>query len=79
MTSFPAQRLGLKKRGVLRDGMKADIVVFDPETVKAMATFHEPKQFPVGIPYVIVNGKIVIDQNVHTGELPGKALRHGRD
>ncbi|PKB66230.1 MAG: hypothetical protein BZY82_06435 [SAR202 cluster bacterium Io17-Chloro-G3] len=79
MTSFPAQRLGLKKRGVLRDGMKADIVVFDPETVKATATFHEPKQFPVGIPYVIVNGKIVIDQNVHTGELPGKALRHGRD
>jgi N-acyl-D-amino-acid deacylase len=78
MTSFPAQRLGLKDRGLLRDGMKADIVIFDPNTVKATATPRQPKQYPLGIPYVIVNGRVVIDNGEHTGALPGRALRHGR-
>ena len=78
MTSFPAQRLGLPDRGLLRDGFKADIVVFDPETVKAPATREEPKQFPVGIEYVIVNGRVVIDRGENTGALPGRALRRGR-
>ena len=75
MTSAPAQRLGLQDRGILRDGMKADVVVFDPETVKANATFEEPKQFPDGISHVIVNGALVVDNGVHTGALPGRALR----
>jgi N-acyl-D-amino-acid deacylase len=75
MTAIPAQRLGLKDRGILRDGMKADVVVFDPDTVEARATFDEPKQYPEGIDYVLVNGKLVIDQGVHTGALPGRALR----
>ena len=75
MTSYPAQRLGLKDRGIIRDGMKADIVVFNPETVEARATFEEPRQYPVGIDYVLVNGRVVIDNGVHTGALPGKALR----
>ncbi len=78
MTSFPAQRLGLRDRGMLRDGMKADIVLFDPETVKAPATPQNPKQYPLGIPYVIVNGKVVVDDGKHTGALPGRALRYGR-
>ena len=78
MTSFPAQRLGLPDRGLLRDGFKADIVVFDPRTVKAPATRTQPKQFPIGIPYVIVNGKVVVDQAQHTGVLAGRALRRGR-
>ena len=78
MTSFPAQRLGLKDRGILNDGMKADIVVFNPNTVKATSTQRNPKQFPIGIPYVIVNGQVVIDNCEHTGALPGRALRHGR-
>ena len=78
MTSFPAQRLGLPDRGMLRDGMKADITVFDPASVSAPATRTEPKQFPVGIEYVIVNGTLVIDQSSHTGALPGRALKHGR-
>ena len=78
MTSFPAQRLGLADRGLLRDGMKADIVVFDPATVKAPATRRQPKQFPIGIDYVIVNGQVVIEQGLHTGALPGRALRRGR-
>ena len=77
MTSFPAQRLGLTDRGILRDGMKADVVVFNPDTVKAPATREQPKQFPLGIPYVIVNGQLVIDNGEHTGALPGRALRRG--
>jgi N-acyl-D-amino-acid deacylase len=79
MTSFPAQRLGLKSRGLLRDGMAADIVVFNPDTVKAPATRANPKQFPLGIPYVIVNGRPVIDNGKHTGATPGRALRFGKD
>ncbi|MEE8443057.1 MAG: amidohydrolase family protein, partial [Dehalococcoidia bacterium] len=78
MTSFPAQRLGLRDRGILRDGMKADIVVFNPDTVKAPATKAQPKQFPLGIPYVIVNGQVVVDNGDHTGATPGRGLRHGQ-
>jgi N-acyl-D-amino-acid deacylase len=77
MTSFPAQRLGLPDRGLLRDGFKADIVIFHPQTVKALATKENPKQFPLGIEYVIVNGVIVIDRGTNTGALPGRALRRG--
>ena len=76
MTAIPAQRLGLKDRGILRDGMKADMVVFNPHTVKATATFEEPKQLPLGIDYVLVNGRLVIDKGKHTGSLPGRALRN---
>lgn len=78
MTSFPAQRLGLPDRGILRNGMKADITIFDPNEVSAPATRTDPKQFPIGINYVIVNGTIVIDDSTHTGALPGKALRRGK-
>ena len=78
MTSFPAQRLGLPDRGILRDGFKADIVVFNPNTVKALATKDKPHQYPEGIPYVIVNGVVVIDQGSNTGALPGKSLRKGK-
>lgn len=78
MTSFPAQRLGLADRGLLRNGFKADIVIFNPATVKAPGTRASPRQYPVGIEYVIINGRVVIDQGVHTGALPGRALRRGR-
>jgi len=75
MSAIPAQRLGLSDRGILRDGMKADIVLFDPDRVEAKATFEEPKQYPSGIDYVLVNGKLVVDNGNHTGALPGRALR----
>jgi N-acyl-D-amino-acid deacylase len=78
MTSFPAQRLGIPDRGLLRDGFRADIVCFDPQTVRAPATKLHPRQYPVGIEYVIVNGQVVIDRGVNTGALPGRGLRRGR-
>jgi N-acyl-D-amino-acid deacylase len=78
MTSFAAQRLGLPDRGLLRDGFKADVVVFNPKTVKAPATRTQPKQFPIGIDYVVVNGQVVVDNGKHTGVLAGRALRRGR-
>jgi N-acyl-D-amino-acid deacylase len=78
MTSFPAQRLGLSNRGLLRDGFKADIVVFDPLHVGAPATRSQPKQLPIGIDYVVVNGTVVVDAGQHTGALAGRALRRGR-
>ena len=78
MTFMAAHRLDIRDRGMLRDGMKADIVVFDPQTVKSPSTVRDPKQFPIGIEYVLVNGRIVVDQGQHTGVLAGRGLRHGR-
>ena len=79
MTSMPAARLGLKRRGRLADGFVADIVVFDPATVRANATYDEPRRFPTGVDLVIVNGVPVVDGGEHTGALPGRALRRARD
>ena len=53
--------------------------MFDPATVRSTATYDEPRQFPIGIPYVIVNGAVVVDGGEHTGATPGRALRRGRD
>lgn len=79
MTSAPAARLGLRDRGVLRDGAVADLVVLDPETVRSNATYDEPRRYPDGIDHVIVGGELVVDGGRHTGLTPGRALRHGRD
>ena len=78
MTSFPAQRLGLQDRGLIKDGFKADLVLFNPDTVKALATRDNPKQYPIGIDYVFVNGHLVIDDCHNTGATPGRALRRGK-
>jgi len=74
MTSMPAAVLGLKDRGLLREGYWADIVVFDPDAVADMATYENPKQYPKGIDYVLVNGAIVIDKGHHTGVRPGRVV-----
>jgi N-acyl-D-amino-acid deacylase len=79
MTSAPAARLGLKSRGVIRDGAVADLVVFDPATVRSNATYDEPRRFPTGIEQVVVGGTLVVENGRHTGEKPGRALRHGKD
>ena len=74
MTGLPAKRLGLRDRGVIRTGAKADLVVFDPKRVGDQATYEDPHRYPVGIEHVIVNGSIVIKDGAHTGSLPGKLL-----
>jgi N-acyl-D-amino-acid deacylase len=74
-SSFPAQRLRLTDRGVLKAGMWADVVIFDPATVRDLATFDNPNQLSQGMEYVLVNGVPVIDTGKMTGALPGKALR----
>lgn len=75
MTSFPAQKLRLKNRGLIREGMWADITIFNPDKIMDKATFTDPHQYPEGIEYAIVNGKIVIEKGEHTKETPGKVLR----
>jgi len=79
MTSAPAARLGLTQRGTLRDGAFADIVVFDPATIRSTATYDEPRSYPVGIEHVIVNGTLVVDGGAHTGATPGRGIRLGWD
>jgi N-acyl-D-amino-acid deacylase len=75
MTLLPTQKLKLKDRGLIREKMWADIVVFNPKTVVDKATYTEPHQYPEGIEYVLVNGKVVIERGRHSGGLPGKVLR----
>jgi len=75
MTFLPARKFGFDKRGVISVGSWADLVLFDPDTVADAATWTDPHRYPVGIPYVVVNGRLVIDQGTHTGDLPGKVLR----
>jgi len=74
MTSLPAQRLGLKDRGMIKKDMVADIVIFDPQTVLDKATYTNPHQFPQGINYVLVNGQVVVENDKHTGLKPGKVV-----
>jgi N-acyl-D-amino-acid deacylase len=75
MTSAVTTRLGIHDRGILRPGMYADIVVFDPATVADRATFEEPHQVSVGVRHVYVNGVAVLRDGAHTGAKPGRALR----
>jgi len=74
-SALPAQRLRLTDRGVLKAGMWADLVIFDPATVRDLATFENPNQLSQGMDYVLVNGTPVIEQGKMTGALPGKVLR----
>jgi len=75
MTSLPANRLGLADRGVLREGLKADVVVFDPATVQDMATYENPAQYSKGVDWVFVNGTAVVANGKPTNALPGRVLR----
>jgi N-acyl-D-amino-acid deacylase len=75
MTSQAAQRAHIMNRGILRTGMKADIVVFDPETFRDVATFDDPHRFAEGVSNVIVNGVPVLREGAMTGALPGRTIR----
>ncbi|MBI2408760.1 MAG: D-aminoacylase [Gemmatimonadetes bacterium] len=75
MTGMPAERLKLRDRGCLRTGCVADVTIFDPATVRDMGTFTDPHHYPVGIPWVLVNGEPVIANNVFTEARPGRVVR----
>ena len=75
MTSFPANRLGLRDRGIIAEGYFADLVLFDPDRIIDRATFENPRQFAEGVYYVIVNGEVLLDQGELRGIRPGKVLR----
>ena len=75
MTSLPAERLGFTNRGWIKEGMKADITIFDPKTVKEVGTFEDPHHYPAGIPYVIVNGEVTVDKGELTTKRAGIVLR----
>jgi N-acyl-D-aspartate/D-glutamate deacylase len=78
MSGASASRLGLADRGIVADGSRADLVVFDPARVRARATSEEPRRYPEGSPDVLVHGVVVVDCGEHTGATPGRALRRGR-
>jgi dihydroorotase/N-acyl-D-amino-acid deacylase len=75
MTSLAASRAGFKDRGVLREGMKADVIVFDPQKVQDLSTYEDPHHFSIGVSHVIVNGQPVLSGGAMTGKLPGRVLR----
>ena len=74
MTDRPAQRFGLTKRGRIEKGHYADVVVFDAERIIDNATYDDPRQFPTGIPFVVVNGQVAVDHERCTGVLAGQAV-----
>ena len=77
MSGFPAERMGFKRRGRVKEGLIADLALFDPDTVIDNATFEDPHQYATGVPYVFVAGEPVIDKGRHTGARPGRVLRNG--
>ena len=78
MTSLPARRMGLSDRGLLRPGMAADVVVFDPAKIRDVATFEEPNVYSEGVAHVVVNGRVVLEGGRMTDERPGRPLTRGR-
>jgi N-acyl-D-amino-acid deacylase len=76
MTSLPARTFELRDRGLLREGLAADLVIFDPARVEDKSTYIKPHQYSAGFDVVMVNGKIVVDDGKMTGERPGQPLLH---
>jgi N-acyl-D-amino-acid deacylase len=75
ITHLPATILGLTDRGLLKEGNMADMVLFNPDTIKDAATYEDPERYPEGIPYVFVNGELVVEHGEITGAYPGRVLR----
>jgi N-acyl-D-amino-acid deacylase len=76
MTGRPAAKLGLRQRGELREGYFADLAVFDPATIRDEATYQDPHRYPSGIPYVVVNGHVMVDGGRFTAHAAGRILKH---
>lgn len=79
MTGLPARRFGLERRGEIKEGWCADIVVFDPQAVTDAATYENPRQYAGGIEYVVINGQVVAEKGKQTRARPGRVLRRGRE
>jgi len=75
MTSASARRIGMLDRGMVWPGFMADLVVFDPDTLRDTATYENPRSYPEGVHFVVANGTLVIDTGQPTGAKPGRALR----
>ena len=73
------QQIGQKERGLIREGMLADVVVFDAERIQDLATYQEPHRFSVGMVHILVNGQLVIRDGSLTGAKPGRVLKRGGD
>ena len=74
-SGFPAQKLRLPDRGVIEKGAKADLVLFEPATIRDRATYRDPLQYPSGIECVLVNGQVVVEQGQQTPARPGEVIR----
>ncbi len=74
MTSLPVQAMGIRERGLLREGFAADLVVFDPLTVRDNTTGLQPARYPTGIEYVVVNGVVTLSPQGHSGALNGQVI-----
>jgi N-acyl-D-amino-acid deacylase len=77
LTGRPAARLRLPDRGVIREGYRADLVLFDPATVAAGSTYESPRTLPTGIPHVLIDGRFVVEDGRRTDVLAGRAVRRG--
>jgi N-acyl-D-amino-acid deacylase len=75
LTHLPAENLKINKRGLLKEGYFADIVIFDPEKIRDHATFQDPHQYATGVEHVLVNGQLVLKDGEHTGATPGQIVR----
>jgi len=75
MTNGPAKKTGLKNRGLVKEGYWADLVLINPDKINDRATFKNPYQYPDGVKYVMVNGKIAVDGGAYTGEKAGEILK----
>lgn len=78
MTGMPAKRLGLVNRGTIEIGQVADLVIFDPSTVRDQSTFEDPHQYPEGIDFVIINGEVAVEEGIFRNQTPGKLIRKTR-
>ena len=74
MTSLPCQKIGLKDRGIIKEGMFADLVLFDPQKISDQATYESPFQYPTGIRLVVVNGQICVKDSIYVKSGQGKIL-----
>ena len=75
MTSLPAEKLRLRSKGIIAEGLDADITVFDPESILDNATYGNPRQYSNGVQWVLVNGEVIVENGRHTGQRPGQTVR----